>query len=505
MLLDKIPVRVRLSLGHAIWMGLIFIAIGIGVYRMVEDSVLQSLDATLLTSAKAIRDAQSGQDKPLGRRQDNQYLESMLDDFFGDQRVLIRPHAQLVDMSGNIKTQYGDVKVRLPVTTRAFARAKNGEGTYENFQLQNGVTLRQFTLPVMRSGRFSGELIQVGASMTSSMQTLKSLKRMLWITLTLGLAMTVIFGYLLTRWSFQPVERITHAVARLGVNDDFDKRLKLPPANDELRLLVQTFNEMIDRIEDAFSRLRRFSGDVSHELRTPLAVLRGEAELALRRERSPEEYKSALGAIVREAAQMSTIVEDLLLLARAQGRSIEVDKNTVELDSFLADLKQSLAPQFESKDLSFELVAQGENQVKMSSGYMMIVLKNLLLNACKHSAAGQVVRLSVESTFGELRFVVEDQGEGIPEESLPYIFDTFYRADTARNRGSGGVGIGLSLAKALVQLHGGQISVDSKPGSGAQFTIVLPQMSGDTVLEQDRNQRRTTAMVEDKVRPQPPF
>jgi len=496
MILDRIPVRIRLSLGHAIWMALIFIAIGIGVYRVVEDSVSQSLDATLLASAKTIRDTQYSRDRRLSAINSSRYWESLLDEFFGEQRTSIRAHAQLVDMSGIIQAKTGDFRIRLPVTPRAVARAEQGLETFENFQLQTGLNLRQLTLPVMQRGHFTGELIQVGASMTGAMHTLQSVRRMLWLTLTLGLVMTVLFGYLLTRWSFRPVVKITNAVANLGVSDDFDKRLKLPPANDELKRLAQTFNEMIERVEDAFSRLRRFTGDVSHELRTPLAVLRGEAELALRRERTPEEYKKSLQAIVHETSQMSVIVEDLLLLARAQGKSFALKWEEVELKGFLDELIASVRVNYDTKGVRLILTNEAESTLRMSSNYLRLALKNILLNACKHSAADTQVDLSVKSTFGETRFTVKDFGEGIPKGSLPYIFDTFYRADTARNRASGGAGIGLSLAKALVEMHGGQLLVESEEGKGATFTATIPHsLDQDKVFLPPKRRNNSVEMV----------
>ncbi len=471
---ERIPIRIRLSLGHAIWMALIFVAIGSGVHRVVEESVLQSLDATLLTSAKTIRDAQ------LGRRQQNSpfpdplYWESMVDEFFGGQRY-VRAYAQLVDTSGKVRAR-SSKRINLPVTPLALSRAERGNETYETFRLVSGGSLRQLTLPVMRQGKFTGELIQVGSSMSASMNTINSVNMMLWITLSLGLVISVIFGYLLTKRSFRPVARVTQEVSRLGVTDNFDLRLKLPAADDELRVLVKTFNEMLGRIEDAFGRVRRFAGDVSHELRTPIAVLRGEAELALRRERKPEEYQASLRTIVGEAEQMSAIVENLLLLARAQGEAIPIQWEEVELESFVRELKHMVGKEYEERSvqLQVQLNNLGPRTVRMASGYFVLALKNILLNACKHSSPGQIVEFSIREEGKDILFSVRDHGEGIPETSLPYIFDMFYRADSARNRSAGGVGIGLSLAKALVALHQGRIEVSSPPGEGANFTVRLP-------------------------------
>ncbi|WP_159455052.1 ATP-binding protein [Pseudobacteriovorax antillogorgiicola] len=453
-------------------MALIFIGIGIGVYRVVEDNIMQSLDATLMTSAKNIRDENiTAKRSPF---KGSRYWESLFDDFFGNQKGQIKAYAQLIDTSGAVHAKTRNIRVRLPVSRHALSRADQGQESYETFILPSGLVLRQLSLPVMKRDRFTGHLIQVASSMTETNQTLKSVKRMLWITLSIGLIISVMFGYQLTRWSLRPVTQVTTAVASLGINNDFDKRLKLPPAQDEMRELMKTFNEMIDRLEDAFMRLRRFSGDVSHELRTPIAVMRGEAELALRRERSPGEYQESLRTVVKEAENMSAIVEDLLLLARAQGKSITLQSETVHVEGFLTSLVESIKPELDRKEIDLKIVNEGKETLEMSPGYFSLALKNLLLNACKHSPQGGVVEIKVSSTYGDTRFDVIDHGEGIPPESLPYIFDTFFRADTARNRGSGGVGIGLSLAKALVSLHGGNLTVESTLGEGARFRATIP-------------------------------
>ncbi|MCX6127968.1 MAG: hypothetical protein NTX25_02755 [Proteobacteria bacterium] len=148
-MLERIPVRIRLSMGHAIWMALIFVGIGIGVSKVVEDSVLQSLDATLLTSAKTIRDAQLSQQQKLSAFHDPLYWESMVDEFFGGQRY-VRTYAQLVDTSGKVRAKTSNIRVNLPVTPLALGRAERGQETYESFRITSGGSLRQITLPVVR-------------------------------------------------------------------------------------------------------------------------------------------------------------------------------------------------------------------------------------------------------------------------------------------------------------------------------------------------------------------
>jgi heavy metal sensor kinase len=466
MLLDRIPVRLRLSLGHAVWMALLFLGVGYGLYRVVEHNLYRSVDASLLISAQTIRDARfkRGFSSPL--------MERFLNEFFGEK--YIRSYAQLVDLSGKISAKT-DINVSLPVTPKALARAERGLETLETFppRAGSGSPLRMVTLPVIKFGRFTGELIQVGAPLDSTYLTLREIAWVLWISLPLGLAASVVFGYLLTKRSLKPVTDISSTAATLG-SDDLSLRLPLPNANDELRRLASTFNDMLDRLDDAFKRLRRFTGDVSHELRTPLAVLRGEAEFALRKERSAEDYRSSLRTIVQEANNMTTIIEELLLLARAESKAVAMswmDCSTVE---FVTDLVNVAQPVYDQKHVRLQVINRAGSRFLGNPGYLTLALKNILINAAKHSASGASVEFEIKQEAGGMIFAITDFGEGIPAESIPYIFDPFYRADTARNRAAGGTGIGLSLAMALVKLHNGTISVRSRQGEGASFTVKIP-------------------------------
>jgi len=469
MFLERIPVRFRLSLGYAIWMALLFVGIGCGVYKLVQRNLDQSVDAALIASAESLRSARAA----INYR--SPFTQSFLREFFGEDHI--RPYAQLVDLSGRVSAKTQNVRVSLPVTPYAIRRAEHGFSTIESVQRHGMPPLRQITMPIMRRGKFTGELVQVGAPLDATYRTLRSISLMLWLVLPIGLGLSIIFGYLLTAWSLKPVVGITRTAAKLG-SDDLNVRLKLPAANDEIRELSSTFNSMLDRLQDTFDRMKRFAGDVSHELRTPLTVLRGEAEFALRKERAPESYKQTLDIIVRESLNMTTIVEDLLLLARAQSRSVAMEWERVEFAQFVKPLIESTKAVFDERKTTLKVTEDPTTDrltFYTSHGYLNLALKNLLLNAVKHSPSGSEIRLDVSSTADSVTFAITDPGEGIPAESLPYIFDTFYRADTARNRGSGGVGIGLSLAQALILLHNGRVEVDSQVGTGTTFKVTIPR------------------------------
>ncbi len=467
MLLDRIPVRLRLTLGHAVWLAVFFAAIGLGIHRIVDHNLYQQVDAALLASAKSINDARYA--KPMSPP----LIQEFLSRHFGERHT--RPYAQLVDLSGKVSARTPNIRVNLPVTARAWRRAERGLETFESFVgKRTGNPFRQVTLPVLQGGKFTGELIQVGAPLDSTVHALDTISLVLWIALPTGVLLSALLGYFLAKRALLPVHDMQTAAARMGAKD-LERRLELPPAHDELRALAETFNGMLARLEDAFKRLRRFSGDVSHELRTPVAVLQAEAELALRRERTPEEYREALRNILTETAQMSGIIEDLLLLARAESKSVAMQWADIDTAYFIDSIRDAVLPVFEKRNVVLVLPsAPTPAKFRASANYLALAVKNLLLNAAKHSSAGSTVTLELTQQDQDVIFRVVDHGEGIPAESLPYVFDPFYRADTARNRASGGAGVGLSLTKAMVGLHSGTIDVASTFGQGATFTIHLP-------------------------------
>lgn len=474
MILDRIPVRLRLTLGHAVWLAVFFSAIGFGIHRIVEHNLFQQVDAALLASAKSINDARYA--RPLSPP----LIQEFLARHFGERHT--RPYAQLVDLSGKVSARTPNIRVNLPVTARAWRRAERGIETFESFVgKRTGNPFRQVTLPVLQDGKFTGELIQVGAPLDSTVHALSTISLVLWTALPAGVLLSALLGYFLAKRALKPVQDMQLAAAGLSAKD-LGQRLDLPAANDELRALAETFNGMLGRLEDAFKRLRRFSGDVSHELRTPVAVLRGEAELALRRERTADEYREALRNILTETHQMSGIIEDLLLLARAESKSVAMQWADVNPESFIDSIREAVQPVFDKRGVTLVTPLQFPVTTFLASAnYLSLAIKNLLLNAAKHSASGSTVVLEMEpdqtaAANGKsgVVFRVRDEGEGIPQESLPYIFDPFYRADTARNRANGGAGVGLSLTKAMVNLHSGTIDVASTFGQGATFTIHLP-------------------------------
>ncbi len=462
------PVRLRLALGHSIWMAIVFCVCSVSVKGLVEKQLLQSVDAALLASARSVRDAKASENS---KQPD---FERLLAEFFGER--YINAYAQVVDMSGKIRSKSEAINVRLPpMTDAAIKRAEQGLETFETFYLTKKTPpVRQLTLPLLNNGIFSGNVVQVAAPLDSTYAAIKQLSHTLLILLPVLTVLSFIFGYILASRSLSSVNEMQEIVATI-CGDDLSTRLTVPRARDELRTLALTFNGLLDRLNDSFIRLRRFSADVSHELRTPLAVLRGEAELALRKDRAPEDYRSALQTIAKEAKAMGMTIEDLLLLAKADAQNVEMEWRDENTGHFISQLVRSVEVSFQEKDVRLNVIQNGPESFSCSANYLSIALRNILFNAAKHAPKNSEVVFSVNSYFDQISFTIKDSGEGIPKDSLPYIFDPFYRVDSARNRAVGGFGIGLSLAKAMIRLHQGLISVDSCPEQGTSFQISLPK------------------------------
>jgi heavy metal sensor kinase len=477
--IDSIPVRFRLALAHALWMAALFLIIGFSLYKIVENDLNHSVDAALLSSAQTIKEAHVSWSEEMiheGGSLDQLFQNPfhVFNQHTEDGHLLVNPFFQIVNISGKIYLKSENTFLTLPLTPQSVERAQQGAYYYESFVFKDRAPLRQITLPISVNGQFTGDLIQVGTSLRPIMDTLRGTALLLLFTLSFVLFVSMILGYALTAQALAPVRNISQAASKMGI-DDLSIRLTLPRADDELKELSKTFNAMLDRLEDAVNRLRRFTADVSHELRTPLAVIRGESEFAIKKERDGEAYRRALTTISKESVHMSGIVEDLLFLAKAESRALTQNWMKVNASEFLDELHESVSNIYKLREVSLikEVDFPGGSFI-CSKGHLSLALKNILLNAAKHSPSQSQVVISLVQQKQHLLFSIKDTGEGIAAEDLPYIFDPFFRADSARNRAAGGVGIGLCLTQALIKLHQGEIIVSSELGKGTSFTAKIP-------------------------------
>lgn len=282
-----------------------------------------------------------------------------------------------------------------------------------------------------------------------------------------------IAGYFFSTNALASVDHIRKEADQIYV-EDLSKRLPIPRQKDELGLLSETLNRMLDRIQNSFEKLKRFTADASHELRIPLTALRGNLEVALRKERSSQEYKETIRDALVEAEHLSQLSQDLLLLAQGDAGQRSLNIQPVRLDIFMEDIFSQSNALANDKTVAIKLKPVPPVEVRMDPDRMRQMLLNLIDNALKYNRPGGEVRLSAAVDEKNIRFDVEDNGIGIPESETDKIFERFYRVDKSRSRELGGAGLGLSIVRWIVEAHQGRIEVSSRLGEGTIFSIVIP-------------------------------
>ncbi len=252
------------------------------------------------------------------------------------------------------------------------------------------------------------------------------------------------------------------------------ERLPTSPRRDEIDQLAHAFNRTFDRLQKAFENQRRFVSDASHELRTPLTVLRAQLEVTLRQERPLEEYRQILSLALAHSGRLSQLVENLLVLARADSGQWHPNFKLTRIDTLCLELVQELRPLAQRKHIALESCCQVPLTVQGNSELLRSLIMNLLDNALQYTPEGGTVRLVASNEDQQAQLTFADTGIGIPANELPSIFERFYRADPSRSGRVRGVGLGLSIVREVVHLHQGSIQVKSTPGQGSVFTVSLP-------------------------------
>jgi heavy metal sensor kinase len=261
--------------------------------------------------------------------------------------------------------------------------------------------------------------------------------------------------------------------ARRITAEDLRRRVEHRGSDDELDRLAETLNDMLARLEEAFTQTRRFAADAAHELRTPLTVLKGGIEVALRAVRSPEEYRDVLASSLEEVERLIRLAEDLLLLSRSIAGP-ETPQVPVELEPLLLEVFDVGVRLGRSAGVSVRIDDAGPATVHGDAMALRRAMLNLMENAVKYTAPGGKVELSLLSDDRMATITVADTGMGIEPSDAERIFEPFIRLDAARGRENGGTGLGLAIARSIVIAHGGTLTVDSRPGAGSRFTIRLP-------------------------------
>jgi len=316
--------------------------------------------------------------------------------------------------------------------------------------------------------------VQVALNVSRDAALLKDTQRAMILVLLLLVPVLVLAGRFVSARGLAPLRRIV-AAARGVTPVQLSARIpRMPPWPAELEGLVSVFNEMLARLEEAFSRLSRFSADLAHELRTPLSNLSGELEVCLMRPRSAEEYRATLESGLEECRRLGSLIEDLLFMARAE--HAEMVPHREHFDGAEAAGWVSAEQALGAARRNVQIALKGDAVVDADPVLFRQVLTNLLSNAIRHAPDGGTVEIEIAALpDGAATIAVHNGGEPIPPQHLPHLFDRFYQVDTARSAGSGrGTGLGLSIVKTIMELHGGDVKIESAQESGTTATLHFP-------------------------------
>lgn len=301
---------------------------------------------------------------------------------------------------------------------------------------------------------------------------LARVSRVIFLALPTALLLAAAGGFLLARKSLKPVVTISKQAAQISASN-LDQRLKIT-TNDELGRLAAVFNALLSRLEGSFRVMREFIADASHELRTPLAIINGEADVSLARERSAEEYRDSLAVIRDNCKRMALIVTDMLALARADSRERKLRLEELYLNDLIESCCRSSQALAAIKGVNLAYDTGEDISFRGDEELLKRMAVNLLDNAIRYTPPGGAVSVKVLREDSCARLIVSDSGIGIPPESVNRVFDRFYRVVKSRSRADGGSGLGLSIVKLAAESHGGSVKLVSEPGSGSTFTVNLP-------------------------------
>jgi len=454
--------RFRITAWYVVFFSLLFVAFGAFLYGFLSRALLNRLDGTLQSQAKTAA-VMFGDEMEEEQGDAFKAAQGVTVNLRMDNRVAILAGGQVLSSTGSIFQHELDA-----------IRARGAVGPGQVLDLPELGRHGEHAAVVQATARGQTVVVLAIADLDPVAAELFELRRLLWLAMPLLVAMAALGGYWLTSRGLAPVGWMADQARRI-TGSNLDTRLEIGQAAEEIETLAASFNELLGRLDQSFESMRRFVADASHELRTPIAIIRGEADVALARERTPAEYQASLGIVLDEARRISRLVDDLLNLARADAGHVKLRVEAFYFTDILAECCRSVQGLAAARSIDLECHAGEDVAFRGDVDLLRRLVINLLDNAIRYTPRGGKVAASLEADGPQLRIAVSDTGVGIAPEATPHIFDRFYRADKGRSREDGGFGLGLAIVKWIAESHRGAIDLASRPGAGSTFTITLPR------------------------------
>jgi len=470
--LNRSPLRVRLTLWYVLLMGLTALLFSGYLYLQLQRSLMASIDVSLQVAAtQSLASLDDENTRPAFQDTENTLVAARSLDQAGFALRLLAPDGSVWDGFG--------AYMALPVWIPTSAGYVTQPG--------NDLRWRVYSQPIQTpDGRVAGWL-QAAQSLTDVDETLANMRIQLLLGLPLVLFLAGLGGLFLADRALRPIDRITRTAQTISASD-LSRRIGYRGASDEVGRLASTFDQMLNRLQAAFERERRFTADAAHELRTPLTALKGQLDVTLSRPRSRTEYADTLQNLAQQVNRLIRLSNALLFLSRSDQGRLSWEPILLNVSDLLAATVEQVQPLAEAKGLTLITEIPPEIPITGDVDHLIRLFLNLLDNAVKYTPPGE--RVSVEASCDEtyVRIAIGDTGPGIPPEHLSRLFERFYRVEADRSRQTGGTGLGLAIAREIARLHQGSIEVKSEPDQGTTFTVRLP-------VRQPGHQGRTNADV----------
>ena len=483
-------IRLRLTLWYSTVLAVMLLALGGGIYALLERNIHSNVDAELSSTA----------DKILGASRVRAFSDILQVEVPPDLDLFSAPGVGVIVLDNAqavIQKSQNIGPFSHPFDPEALALVESGQSVVRDVAIDK-TNMRVMTVPIAVTTDRGDErvgFLQIAASLTEVQDSLRQLGTLMVLGGAIGVLAAAFVGAFLARKALKPIDRITQTASEIARGGDMQRRITKPGPPDEVGRLTETFNLMLDRLEGLFKAQQRFTADISHELRTPLTTIRGNVDLL---QRMGGADQASIDAIRSEADRMIRLVGDLLLLAQADA-GLPIRRQPVAIDLLASEIVRQVQVISGGVKVSLQLEASESLCVDGDPDRLRQLLLNLIDNAIKYTPNDGEVKVQVARENTSARVDVSDTGPGIPPEHIqpglngvPLIFERFYRVEKSRTRsassnGNGrsgsGTGLGLSIAYWIAQMHGGRIEVQSEVGSGTTMTVWLPLESGVGLLE----------------------
>lgn len=460
-MLERFSIRFRLTAWYSLSLALVLGLVAVASYFAMRASMYRAVDVDLRYRVAGVEEfLESQESSSLSELAEEMVGKSTVDVLF----QIFDDKGQLVYQSDALASHHiKPVPPSVPGATIVYRDFGDGD------------------LPVHFAAQritFQGQpiIVEVAQPLRFHYASLQEFATSFLVALPLLVVIAAFVGYWLSGRALDPVNQIVEDARTIDSNR-LSHRVSVPAANDELRRLSETLNSMLDRIEVSVTRIKQFTANASHELRAPLTLIQAAAEYTLRRERSRDELVEAMEKILRESKRTSQLIDNLLLLARADSDDEVIKSSPVRVDSAVREAVDRASQLATSKHI--QIAANIDENAVYVNGEVTLLQRLffvLIENGIKYTPENGTVSVALRTSSDDVVIEVADTGIGIASEDLSHVFERFWRADKVRSREMGGTGLGLSIAKWIVEKSGGSIQVESAIGHGSKFEVRLPKL-----------------------------